>query len=185
MEILRHIPRRKLALRTALGLVCLLTLAVPLCRAADAPLEYQVKAAFLLNFAKFIEWPVSAFASKDSAFAICILGDDPFAGALEQTVEEESIGGRRIAIRRIRRAPDPQACQIVYVGKAEKNFSAAEFGFGVLTVGERDGFLARGGIIAFVIEERKVRFDISSSAAARASLKPSSKLLRVARVIEK
>ncbi|MGH9611632.1 MAG: YfiR family protein, partial [Bryobacteraceae bacterium] len=70
-------------------------------RAADAPLEYQVKAAFLLNFTKFVEWPAAAFAASDSPIAICVLGDDPFGGALDQIVEGEVVNGRKLVIQRV------------------------------------------------------------------------------------
>jgi len=175
-----------LAIRRASVVVCLLaTCGSQLCRAADPPLEYQVKAAFLLNFAKFVEWPANAFAAPDAPISICILGDDPFGGVLDQIVEGESIDGRKIAVRRMKRPSASPACQIMFVSKSEKAFSASELGPGVLTVGEGEGFLAHGGVIAFVIEDRRVRFDVGKSAAEKAGLKLSSKLLRVARAVER
>lgn len=177
MEILSHF--RKVARRVTV--VCLLT---TVCWAAEPALEYQVKAAFLLNFARFVEWPETTYPSPEAPFSICVLGEDPFGTALSQTVEDESVNGRKIAVRQIRRPSTAEACQILFVSKSEK-FSGAEFGPGILTVGEADGFLTHGGIIAFVIEDRKVRFDIGRNAAAKAGLKLSSKLLRVARSLEK
>lgn len=156
-------------------------------RAAAAPLEYQVKAAFLLNFTKFVEWPSSAFATPDSPLAICILGGDPFGGALDQIVEGEVVNGRKLVIKRLTHAPPPKTCQVLFAAKSEKDIAniLAAVGPGVLTVGEGESFLRDGGIIAFVIEDRRVRFDIKETAAAHAGLKLSSKLMNVARFVEK
>jgi hypothetical protein len=156
--------------------------------AADVqpPLEYEVKAAFLLNFTRFIEWPPAAFAAADGPFSICVLGDDPFGRALDRTVEGESVNGRKIEIQRIVRQT-PASCQIVFAGGSEKDLPKvlAGMGPGVLTVGEGARFLREGGMIAFMLENRRVRFDINQSAAAKAGLRISSKLLSVARSVEK
>jgi hypothetical protein len=171
-----------------LGLIVGLGLILPFCsQAADAPLAYKVQAAFLLNFTKFIEWPASAFAAADSPVAICILGDDPFGSALDQIVEGEVANGRKISIQRINRAPTPQSCQVVFVGKPDKEALKIlpALGLGVLTVSEGSSFVRGGGMIAFVLENRRVRFDINLTVAENAGLKLSSKLLSVARVVEK
>jgi len=155
-------------------------------RAADEPsLEYQVKAAFLLNFAKFTEWPAAAFRDAEAPLSICILGNDPFGPALDQITRGEIINGRRLTIQRIKREPPPQTCQVVFMGRAEKDVRAtlASFGPGVLTVGEEESFLQDGGMIAFVIEDRRTRFDINAAAAQNAGLQLSSKLLSVARTV--
>jgi hypothetical protein len=149
--------------------------------------EYQVKAAFLLNFTKFIDWPDSAFESAGSPMTICLLGDDPFDGALNQVVEGEVVNGRNVAIQKIRRPPAPKSCQVLFVSKSEKDVPKllSGLGPGVLTVGEGEGFIRDGGMIAFVLENRRVRFVISQTAAANASLSMSSRLLNVAKVVEK
>jgi hypothetical protein len=156
-------------------------------RAAEEPLEYQVKAAFLLNFTKFVEWPASAFADEHSPLSICILGEDPFGSTLDEIVKGESANGRELSIRRIRRAPPPKACQVLFVARSETEISKTLSGIGsdILTVGEGDKFLRDGGVIAFVIENRRVRFDVKQSAAARSMLTISSKLMNVARSVEK
>ncbi|HUI80109.1 MAG TPA: YfiR family protein [Bryobacteraceae bacterium] len=155
--------------------------------AAEGNLEYQVKAAFLLNFTKFIEWPPNAFANSSSPFAICILGNDPFGRALDDVVAGEAVGDRRLIVRRIDEAPAPQACQVVFIAANVKDLAKIMGGLapGVLTVGEGDSFVREGGIIGFVIDNRRVRFDISPPAAERATLKLSSKLLSVARSVGK
>lgn len=148
--------------------------------------EYQVKAAFLLNFTKFVEWPAAAFAAANSPLAICILGDDPFGEVLDQLVEGEEVNGRKLVAHRIQQPPAPKACQELFVN-SEKDVPGiiAAAGPGVLTVGDGDSFLRDGGIIAFVIENRHVRFDINQRAASNASLSLSARLLSVARSVQK
>ena len=163
------------------------SLAPSWCAPAEPKLEYEVKAAFLLNFTKFVEWPAAAFEKPDSPLTVCILGDDPFGRTLDQLVEGERVNGRKLAVERIRRHPRPKSCQVLFVARSEKEVPAilSEIGPGVLTVGDREGFLREGGIIAFVIEGRHVRFDINQRAASGASLTISSRLLNVARSVQK
>ena len=152
----------------------------------SGPLEYQVKAAFLLNFTKFIEWPASAFRQPDSPVSICILGADPFGGALDQMVSGELVNGRKVVTQRIRTAPPPQLCQALFVGGPQKDAGKLlpALGPAVLTVGEGESFIRDGGMIAFVIENRRVRFEINQATAENAGLKLSSKLLSVAKQVE-
>jgi hypothetical protein len=154
---------------------------------AQQPIEYQVKAAFLLNFTKFIEWPPAAFSAPDAPLALCILGEDPFGSALDQIVAGEVVNGRKLSVERIKRAPAPKSCQVVFVGGPEKETLKIlpGLGPGVLTVGEGAGFLRSGGMIAFVIDNRRVRFDIHQAPAENAGLALSSKLLTVARSVDK
>jgi hypothetical protein len=161
--------------------------AIPFCvQAADASLEYQVKAVFMLNFTKFIEWPATAFAAPDSPIDICILGDDPFGSALDQIVAGEVVNGRKVLAQRIKHAPPPKFCQVLFVGMPEKEFPGIMpgLGRGVLTVGEGASFIRSGGMIAFVVEKRRVRFAINQAAAENAGVKLSSRLLNVAISVE-
>ena len=173
--------------RALCAILCVGPLIWPNRSAAQVPLEYEVKAAFLLNFTKFVEWPASAFPGPDSPFTICILGRDPFGRALDEIVEGESVGGRKLAVRRTKETPEPQACQVVFVDDGEKEVRKilSGLGTGVLTIGDGDSFIREGGMIAFVIENRRVRFDIRQSKAEGAGLRLSSKLLSVARIVEK
>jgi hypothetical protein len=182
-------PELRARARNAAILICLLAGGSPLPgRAAESapPLEYQVKAAFLLNFTKFIDWPQTESNRSDSSFDICIVGDDPFGLALDQILEGETTQGRKLAVQRVRRPP-PASCGVVFIGKSEKDVNGILTGLGpgVLTVSEGTGFLREGGIIGFVIENHRVRFDVNQVAATRAGLKISSKLLNVARLVEK
>jgi hypothetical protein len=155
--------------------------------AADALSEYDVKAVFLLNFTKFIEWPAAAFELPDSPVTICILGEDPFGSMLNQVVEGEVVNGRKVTVQRIKRAPAQKSCQILFWSKSEGGAAKAlpGLGLGVLTVGEGENFIREGGMISFIIDNRRVRFDVNQTVAEGAGLKLSSKLLSVARSVEK
>ena len=147
--------------------------------------EYDVKAAFLLNFIRFVEWPQPPPERMDSPFAICILGDDPFGNSLTRVISGETIGGRRLVVRRLRKWPD--ACEVLFMSASHSSQAAtlALSGSTVLTVGEAPGFLRDGGMIKFVVEERRVRFDINREAVERSALKMSSRLFAVAREVVK
>jgi hypothetical protein len=148
--------------------------------AAQPPLEYQVKAAFLLNFVRFVEWPPGAL-EIDAPFNVCIAGADPFGPVIDQIVEGESVNGHKLTVLRIKEGRQA-SCQVLYMAAGQ---AANAPGTGVLTVGEGNDFIRRGGVIAFVIDSRRVRFDINLKAATGAGLKLSSKLLAVARSIER
>ena len=153
---------------------------------ADPPSEYDVKAAFLLNFLKFVDWSPAAFADANSPIDICILGKDPFGRILDQLVEGETVNGRKVAVRRMSDHPAPKTCQLAFVegtGKEAEN-ALNGLGRGVLTVAEGERFVRDGGIIGFVIENRRVRFDINRKVAETAGLTLSSRLLSVARAVE-
>jgi hypothetical protein len=174
--------------RAALVLAaCGLFVVSPARLAAQGSLEYEVKAAFLLNFAKFTDWPPTAFAAPDSPIAICILGKDPFGHAIDELVQGEVVNGRKVVVRRMSQLPAAHTCQVVFTQQSGKEAAAALSGLGpgVLTVGEGESFVREGGIIAFLIESRHVRFDIDQKAAEVAELKLSSKLLAVARTVQK
>ncbi|MCU1237755.1 MAG: putative transrane protein [Candidatus Solibacter sp.] len=149
--------------------------------------EYQVKAVFLLNFTKFIEWPAAAFAAPESPIEICVMGEDPFGKVLDQVLAGEVVQGRRVVAQRIKNLPAPKTCQVLFVAKPEKDVTKglSALGPGVLTVGEGESFVRGGGAIAFEIENRRVRFRINETVAANAGLVVSSKLLNIARSIER
>ena len=154
--------------------------------AADGLLEYEVKAVFLLNFTKFIEWPAAAFELPDSPITICVLGEDPFGATLDQVVNGEIVNGRKVAVQRIKRPPAPKSCQILFWGKSDSAAAKGLPALGpVLTVGEGESFAHDGGMIAFVIDNRRVRFQVNQTLAENAGLKLSSKLLSVAKAVER
>jgi hypothetical protein len=151
--------------------------------------EYQVKAAFLYNFAKFVEWPSRAFHGPSEPIAICVLGQDPFGGALQETVKGKEAAGRQLLVRNISDVRGPGSCQILFVSSSErKHFSSILAGAkrgGLLTVGEAAGFATAGGIINFKLEDGRVRFEINVEAAQQNELRISSKLLSLAESVKK
>jgi hypothetical protein len=128
--------------------------------AADASTEYQVKAAFLLNFIRFVSPPAGEFAGPGATLNICVMGDDPFGPVLDQIVEGESVDGRKIQVFRVSRRPSV-ACQVVFIARDEKDKSS---------VGTELG---------------PVRFEINESASDKTGLKIGSKLLSIARSVER
>jgi hypothetical protein len=178
--------------RILLALACLC--APAMAHAADDPgrppasseKEFRVKAAFLFNFAKFVEWPDAAFADAQAPLVIGILGADPFGHMLDDTVAGETIGGRRIEIRRSHDPAELKDCQLVYASRFEArnvgDLLAAFADAPVLTVSGIDGFCAAGGIIQFYIESGKVRFLINQGRAQALGLKLSAQLLGVGKI---
>jgi len=151
--------------------------------------EYQVKAAFLYNFAKFVEWPPGTFASLNDPIGICIVGVNPFGSTLETMVQGKKIGDRAFAVRRIADTQQPRGCQILFIGSAEwkrvRLLLDALKGAAILTVGETDDFTVAGGMIAFQLEGPRVRFQINLEAAEHSHLKISSKLLGLAEIVKR
>jgi len=151
---------------------------------AAPPSEYQLKAAYLFNFAKFVEWPTGAFAQATSPMVIGVLGDNPFGGDLERTIHGKSINDHPMQVRAVQSLGDAKQCHILFISPSEKKrlpeIVAALRGVPVLTVGESEGFPEAGGMINFVLEGNKIRFQINNDAARNAGLKISSKLLSLA-----
>jgi hypothetical protein len=147
--------------------------------------EYEVKAGFLLNFLRFVEWPPPPAGQPKEPFSLCIIGDDPFRDILDRMVQGETVNGRAVEIRRLQRWQAP--CHLLFVSASERDVFRilGQSGEGVLTVGEASGFLRDGGMISFVVDDRRVRFDINLKAASAASVKISSRLLSVARTIQR
>ena len=161
-------------------------LAAAACTAALAPgvnaeepsLEYRVKAAYLYNFAKYVEWPE---VTIEPSLTICVAGRNPFGSILAETVRGETIANRDIVVRSI---ADPDGtCNVIFVpqGTSAGEFLRAARSTPVLTVGETPDFIAQGGIVRFVVDEGKVRFEIDPDTAAKAGLRISSRLLQLAR----
>ena len=151
--------------------------------------EYQVKAAYLFNFLKFVEWPEDAFTDSLAPIVIGIVGDDPFGSALPEVVIGKTVQGRDLVIRRYHAGENLRRTSILFVGTSEKKrlpqILAGLHGSSVLTVADMDGFLDQGGMIQFLSEDDRVRFAINVDATSQARLKVSSKLLSLARVTGK
>jgi len=153
--------------------------------------EYLIKAGFIFNFAKFVEWPQTTFAQPDSPIVIGILGTDPFGAIIDQIVQDKKIGGRGFVVKRLKWGTDPKdlkECKILFVGASERihidELVQIVRGLPILTVGETPGFAERGGVIRLVLEDNKVRFEVNVDAAHQAGLTISSRLLTLARIIQ-
>ena len=152
--------------------------------AQQQPSEYQVKAAFLYNFMKFVQWPD---ANDASPMVIGVVGNDPFGPLLDEAVRAKSINGRLVQIRRLKARENLHGCHILFISNSDRvdvsRILAALAGDHALTVGESDRFLRQGGMIALLMENDQVRLEINLPAAEDKGLKLSSKLLAVARVM--
>lgn len=148
------------------------------------PSEYQIKAAFLYNFAKFVEWPPQAFAGPGSPMVIGVLGKNVFGGDLERTIRNKTVNNHPFQFKEFHSVPEATNCQILFISASEKDRLPKILdglrGASVLTVSETDQFIGDGGMINFVIEDNKIHFQINDDAAKKAGLKISSKLLNLA-----
>jgi hypothetical protein len=145
--------------------------------------EYQVKAALIFNFTKFIEWPTNAFTAEDTPFVIGIVGEDPFRGALDEALSREFVGKRPIKIERLSSEADMSHCQMLFVSRSEKA-RAAEIlskvqNKPILTISETEGFGKMGGMVNFTMADKTVQFELNAGAAQSAGVKISSKLLHL------
>lgn len=149
--------------------------------AAGADLEFQVKAAFLHNFAKFVEWPPSA--SDRAEFCIGLMGVDPFGDTIDEMVKGRMLNGKPVVVRRVSRAPDARLCQILFINLGDQGLADVLKSVtpGILTIGQAGKFIEAGGMINFFIEDNKVRFEVNPDAARKAGLRIDAQLLKLAR----
>jgi hypothetical protein len=165
------------------GLV-MLALGAGALHAEDVSKEYQVKAAFLYNFTKFVEWPAHGFADDAAPIVIAVLGENPFGDELEKLVHDRKVNGRTLHILRTQSAAAARSAHVVFIGhEDERQFEhelTALHAAGVLTVGESERFAAAGGIVRFTMLDDKVRFEINVAAAERGGLKISAQLQKLA-----
>jgi hypothetical protein len=171
----------------ALAIVLASAFAAPAELPAEVAGEYVVKAAFLFHFAQFVEWPPEAFHDPTSPLTYCTIGDDPFRGALEESVQGKIVGTRSLQVQHLKGRQQIAGCHILFIGAAEKKHFAEDLsgaaGHAVLSVGEAEHFAQSGGIIGFVVENNKVRFEINVETAEKAKLKISSRLLSLAKTV--
>lgn len=144
--------------------------------------EYRVKAVFLLKLAKFVEWPDHSF-SPDGAFAIGVLGIDPFGGELEKICEVEMIGGRKLVLRKGKKIEELGHCHMIFFSRSEeKRFAHILENLrqkSVLTVADSDTFIRSGGMINFIPKGNRIGFEINPNVARDAGLQVSSLLLKL------
>ena len=155
------------------------------CRAQNSqPTEYQIKAAFIYNFARFVDWPTQDFADASSPLIIGVLGKNDFGFSLAQTINGKTVYGHPLQFKLLPSLSQATNCQVLFISTSEKNHISKIISTvraaSILTVGETDDFIAQGGMIRLRIVDDKVRFDINNSAAKNAGLTISSKLLTLA-----
>jgi hypothetical protein len=185
------LSRRLVALIVLLGMMfnCASTASGQAADGSDSS-EYLIKAGFIYNFAKFVEWPSTAFAEPDSPIVIGVLGTDPFGSIINRVVEEKKIGARGFIVRRYKWGKDLKDikdCRILFVSSSEKahfeEIVQSVKGLPILTVGETPGFAERGGMIRLTLEDNRVRFEVNVDAAHEGNLNISSRLLTLAKII--
>lgn len=160
---------------------------VPVLRAQNsAPTDYDVKAAYLYNFGRFVDWPTQV---EGEHFTVCVLGQDPFGPRLDSTLAGETIGGKSIIAKRISSSQESDDCRIVFLSPAEngrlKKIVAELDKKAILTVSDMPKFTQFGGMIQFVVEGKRVRFEVNLTATQRAGLTLSSELLKVATAVKR
>ncbi len=154
----------------------------------EASSEYLIKAGYIYNFAKLVEWPASSFAQPDSPIVIGIVGNDPFGPIIDKVLEGKKVNGHPFLIKRLKAIADVKECHILFIGSSLGPHVAETIrmtrGTPVLTISEIPGFADRGGIINLTLEQNKVRFEVNVDAAKEADLNISSRLLVLAKVIQ-
>jgi hypothetical protein len=187
MAVLKQALNLMLCLAAVAALSSLI-LAVPSpssAQPAPAP-EYMVKAAFLYNFIKFIEWPEGSLPSDSAVINLCVMEESPLGRAVE-TMQANTVKGRKIAVNYMKKTFDTSSCQILFIGNSDKRYLQSMLssvsGKQVLTVGEFEGFARSGGIISFIIVDKRISFRINIDAAKRAGLTISAQLLKLAQIV--
>lgn len=154
---------------------------------SSAPTMPQVQAAFLFNFAKFVTWPNEAFQRSGDSLIIGVLGEDPFGAILEETIRDKTIMGKKLAVKRFARIQDAANSHILFLSTSEESrlpqMMTALEKTNILTVSDMEQFAEHGGMVAFTVEDQKVRFNINVGAVERAGLKMGSQLLKLARIV--
>lgn len=150
--------------------------------------EYQLKAAFLYNFTKFVEWPAPTWLESKSPIVLGVFGGNPFGASLEQAVQGRSVNGRPLIVRTVTSVAEARSTHLLFVAAGVsdqdlRELQTAVAGLPVLTVGETTSFAKLGGMITFVLQEDKIRFEINVGSAQRAGLKISSQLQKLATTV--
>ena len=167
-------------IRCAAVLACWLICASRL--SAEAIPEYEVKAAFLFNFSKYVEWPERAFSGTADRILICVLGENPFGPFLAELVKEKKVNGRELAVEE-RSVSATAGCHIVFIAASERRLGEIVGRLAnrpVLTVSDGASVADQGAVIGLTMNDNRVRFEVNLIAARRAGLKLSSQLLKVA-----
>lgn len=150
--------------------------------------EYELKAAMLYNLIKFVDWPSAAYPDPQAPHLLCVLGSDPFGNSLTSLASKQTLNDRPVQVRHVQNDPSVRACQVLYISSSERNHLGQILlnlqSANVLTVGEMSQFAARGGMVQFALQDKKVHFDINLDAASHSGLKISSRLLALAHIVK-
>jgi hypothetical protein len=156
--------------------------------ADQAAREYEIKAAFLYNFAAFVEWPRGAFAEESSPLVVCVVGADPFGATLDKTLQGKTAQGRALVIRRVAAAKEAKGSHIVFLPSSEAEnlaaLTAAVVGTSALIVAESEGLARKGASFNFILEDSRVKLEVNVGTAEKAGLRLGSKLLKIARRVD-
>jgi hypothetical protein len=155
---------------------------------AASPAEYEIKAAFIYNFAKFVEWPTTAFGKPESPLTVCLIGDNGVGPALD-TIDHKVAQGHELQVRRQVRIEDARSCHILFVAASERarvgSILHAVSGASVLTISDIDRFAEAGGVIGLYDVDSKVQFSINLEQGRSALLQINSQLLKLAKIVRK
>jgi hypothetical protein len=194
LQVIRIGRRRQAGTAVRYAFVCAIVISMFLLTPASAraqsddSAEYPVKLAFLYNFTKFVEWPAEAFPSPGAPLNICLVGQDPFGYDTEHDLRSRTVGNRPVALLKFKPGQNLKGCHIVFVsadsGRRSMSIVADLRGSDTLTVGESKDFAANGGMISFIVEENKLRFEVNLEATKQAHLSISSHLLALARIVK-
>ncbi len=161
--------------------------AAPMAHADDVEYtEYEIKAGFMYNIAKFVEWPEGS-ADTRKPLVLCVLGTDPFGKALDD-LNGRPVGGRRLEVRRASSLKDLKDCHMLFISGSEKErlprILEALRDSAILTIGDTTGYAGRGVMVNFYLDQKKLRIEINIDKAKRARLLISSQLLRLTRIVQ-
>lgn len=171
-----------------MAVVCaILSVASPRAVQAGALAEYEIKAAFIYNFTKFVQWPPTAFAQPEAPLILCVIGEDAFGPALD-TIDHKLAQGHELRVRRHVRLEDARSCHLLFVAQSERARLAAVLravsGASVLTISDIDRFAEAGGVIGLYEVDSNVHFSINRDRARSAMLQINSQLLKLAKIVE-
>jgi hypothetical protein len=145
--------------------------------------EREIKAGFLFNFTRFVDWPEAAFAGPGAPYVLCIAGDASMTRLLRETAAGKVVNGRGVVVREVKGNDDGAGCHVVFLSGTDGRRGRGGYGGGILTVGESPGFARGGGVMDLVLEENRVKVELNLGAAERAGLRVSAKLIAVSRLV--
>ncbi len=169
--------------------LAMLCLSATSSRGAEVLKEYELKAAFLYNFTKFIEWPTNRFQDANAPFVVAVAGNSPCTAELEEIAQERKINGRSLIIKLVKTPEAAKGAHVLFVSVSEdarlKEWLTAAHNAGILSVGESEPFFKQGGIINFILEGEKIRFDLNIGRADATGLRVSAQLQKLARSVRR